>query len=72
MREGLLLVAKTLATLLGIVLLMAALVELSVAGPTPRGLGALGAGLLLAVPPFAFAFRDAVRAARSRGSKKKE
>lgn len=65
-REGLLFVGKTLLFLVGAVFVIAALVELSVAGPSARGILSLAFGLLLAGPPLGFAVRDALRHARRR------
>lgn len=77
-KEWIFLMGKTLLVIIGGLLTLAALVELSVGGPwfvrgsTPvetfeksAGLVLL-AGLLLAVPPIALSFRDAVRDARKR------
>lgn len=64
-RDYLVLMAKSVLVILGGILIMAGLVDLVVDGPDGRNLGALGVGLLLAVPPVAFAFREAVRAGRA-------
>lgn len=63
-RDWLFLTGKTLLLVGGGILVVAALVELVVGGPSALALGVLAAGLLLAVPPLALAFRDAVREAR--------
>lgn len=63
-KEWLFLMGKTLLLVVGGVLLAAALVELIVGGFSWLALGILALGLALAVPPLAFAFRDAVREAR--------
>lgn len=75
-REWLVTMGKSVVFLVGLVLVMAALVDLAVGGSFYRGgenleetLKAspglvLLIGLALAVPPLAFAFRDAVRAGR--------
>lgn len=75
-KEWILLMGKTLLVVAGGLLTLAALVQLSVGGPWfVRGDGPLDTfeksaglvllvGLLLAVPPMALAFRDAVREAR--------
>ncbi len=63
-KDWILLMGKSVLVIVGGILVAGGLVELAVAGPTRRGLGALAAGLLLSVPPMAFAFRDAVREAR--------
>lgn len=75
-KDWIFLIGKTILVIVGGLLILAALVEISVGGPwfvrgaTPietfeksAGLVLL-AGLLLAVPPMALAFRDAVREAR--------
>lgn len=66
-KEWLALMGKTLLLVVGGVVAVAALVDLVVAGWTLVAAAYLLAGLLLCIPPIAFAFRDAVRAAR-RGS----
>lgn len=75
-RDWIFLIGKTLLFVVGGLLVVAALVELAVGGPWfVRGETAtetfeksaglvLLAGLLLAIPPLAFAFRDAWREAR--------
>lgn len=63
-KEWLLLMGKSFLVIVGGILVAGGLVELVVAGPTTKGLGALAVGLLLCVPPLAFAFRDALGEAR--------
>ena len=63
-KEWLLLTGKTLLLVIGGVLTVAALVELVVDGYSHVGAIVLAVGLALAVPPLAFAFRDAVGEAR--------
>ena len=63
-RDWLFLMGKSLLVMIGVVLVAGGLVELVVAGLTRRGIGALLVGLLLCVPPMAFAFRDALREAK--------
>lgn len=66
-RDWLLLMGKSALMVVGGILVMAGLVDLVVLkGRTPRGFVVLALGLLLAVPPLAFAFRDALRDARRR------
>ena len=68
-KEWLLLMGKSLLLILGGLMVVAGLVDLVVVGFNLRAGLVLAAGLLLAVPPLAFAFRDAVRDARKgRGS----
>lgn len=63
-KDWLLLMGKSVLVIVGGILVAGGLVELVVAGPTKLGLGALAVGLLLCVPPMAFAFRDALAEAR--------
>lgn len=63
-KEWLLLLGKTALLIVGGILVVAALVELYAGGPGVRAFVVLVAGLALAVPPLAFAYRDAVREAR--------
>ena len=63
-KDWLFLMGKSVLVIVGGILVAGGLVELVVAGPTRRGLGALAVGLLLCVPPMALAFRDAVREAK--------
>lgn len=62
-KEWLLLMGKSILLILGGILTVAALVDLAVVGPNARALLVLAVGLLLAVPPLAFAFRDSLREA---------
>ena len=64
MKDNLLLVGKSILLALGGLIAVAAIVELKVGGPSARAFEYLLVGLALAVPPLAFAFRDAVRAGR--------
>src|SRR5438094_160183 len=64
MKDNLLLVGKSILLALGGLIAVAATVELVVGGPSARAFEYLLVGLALAVPPLAFAFRDAVRAGR--------
>ena len=64
MREGLAFLAKTILFVLGFILVVAALVQLSVGGIGLQALGVLALGLALAGPPLGFALRDALREAR--------
>ena len=63
-RDWLFLMGKSLLVILGGVLLTAGLVDLVVDGYSHLSAGILTLGLLLAVPPMALAFRDALREAR--------
>lgn len=63
-KEWIFLMGKSILVILGGILVAGGLVELVVAGPTKRGLGALAVGLLMCVPPMALAFRDALGEAR--------
>lgn len=65
-RDGILLVLKTISVILGAILLMAALVDLVVTGITQRGLIVLVVGLAMVGLPVAFAFRDALKHGRRR------
>ena len=65
LKDWLFLMGKSVVFVLGGILTVAALVDLVVAGPNWRAAGVLALGLALCIPPLAFAFRDAVRAARS-------
>lgn len=62
--EWLLLIGKSVLFVLGGILVMASLVDLVVDGPSVLAFGVLALGLLLALPPLGFAFRDALREAR--------
>jgi hypothetical protein len=64
LKENLALAAKTVLFSLGGLLLVAALVDLVVSGPTWQGVAVLAAGALFAGLPFGFALRDALRHAR--------
>lgn len=76
LRDWLLLAGKSILFIVGGILVLAALLDLSVGEPwLQRGDGLLAtfekspglvllAGLAIALPPLAFAFRDAVREAR--------
>lgn len=63
-KEWLALLGKTLLLIVGGILVVAATLELYAAGPSLRAFLVLAAGLALALPPLAFAYRDAVREAR--------
>jgi hypothetical protein len=63
-KEWLWLTLKTLLLIVGGILVLAALVDLVVAGLSWLAVGILALGLALALPPLAFAFRDAYREAR--------
>lgn len=63
-KDNLLLVVKSVLLVLGAVLTVAALVELFVGGPSVKAFQYLLVGLVLSVPPLAFAFRDALRSKR--------
>ena len=63
-KEWLFLMGKTVLTIIGGILALAGTVDLAVDGPSRENLIALVIGLALAVPPMAFAFRDAVREAK--------
>jgi hypothetical protein len=63
-RDNLTLVGKSLAFVLGGIMVVSSVVELGVGGWSLRAAGFLGAGLLLCGVPLLLAFRDAVRAAR--------
>lgn len=63
-KEWIGLIGKTLLLIVGGILATAALVEFVVAGYSHLALLIFAGGLLLAVPPLAFAFRDALREAR--------
>lgn len=63
-KEWLLLMGKSALFVLGGILIAAGLVDLVVDGFTWLAGGVLALGLLLAVPPLAFSFRDAYREAR--------
>lgn len=65
-REWLLLMGKSVVFVVGGVLVMAGAVDLAVDGPGWLAAGVLLVGLLFTVPFLYFAFRDAVRDARSR------
>lgn len=68
-KDGLLLAGKTVALVLGGILVMAGLVDLIVTGLTWEGALVLLVGLLLTGLPVGFAFRDALRHARRRSRK---
>lgn len=63
-RDWILLMGKSILMVVGGILVLAGLVDLIVERGSLRGAVALLVGLLLAVPPLAFAFRDAAREAR--------
>ena len=63
-REWLFLMGKSILLVVGGILVVAGLVDLVVVGWNVRAALVLFAGLALAVPPIAFAFRDAVREAK--------
>ncbi len=63
-RDWLSLMVKSALLILGGVLIVAGLVDLVVVGINARAATVLAIGLLLAVPPLGFAFRDALREAR--------
>lgn len=63
-KEWLLLVGKTLLLIVGGIMTLAAAVELYAGGPSWLAFGMLALGLALALPPVAFAFRDALGEAR--------
>lgn len=63
-KDWILLLGKSLLLVLGGILFLAGLVDLVVDGPDRLNLLVLAMGLLLAVPPLAFAFRDAVGEAK--------
>lgn len=63
-RDWIFLLGKSFLVIVGAILVIAALVDLSVAGWSWRATGALLVGLALAAPPMVFAFRDALREAR--------
>lgn len=63
-RDWLLLMGKSVLFVIGGVLVMAGAVDLVVDGFGWLAFGVLLLGLLLAVPPLAFAFGDALREAR--------
>lgn len=63
-RDWILLLGKSVLVVVGGILVVAALVDLVVAGPSVRTLVVLAVGLAFAVPPMAFAFRDALAEAR--------
>lgn len=64
LKEWLWLAAKTLAMVFGGILVLAALVDLVVDGFSWETAGVLAIGLAVAIPPLAFAFRDAVGEAK--------
>lgn len=63
-RDWLFLMGKSLLLIVGGILTVAALVDLSVIGWNTRAVLVLLAGLALALPPLALAFRDAVKEAK--------
>lgn len=63
-RDWIFLMGKSFLMVVGGILVLGGLVDIIVLRGSLRGVLALAAGLLLAVPPLAFAFRDAVREAR--------
>jgi len=63
-RDWLLLMGKSVLAVIGAILVVAALVDLVVAGWSLRTAAVLAVGLAMCVPPVAFAFRDALREAR--------
>lgn len=72
-KDWILLMGKSVLVILGGILVAGGLVELVVAGSTRKGWGALLVGLLLCVPPMAFAFRDALRGGRdAQGPQRRE
>lgn len=64
LRDWLLLMGKSVLMVIGGILVLGGLVDVIVLRGSLRGAAALAVGLLLAVPPLAFAFRDAAREAR--------
>lgn len=62
--DWILLMGKSVLLVVGGILVVAGLVDLVVAGWNLRASVVLLVGLALAVPPLAFAFRDAVRATK--------
>lgn len=63
-KDNLALAGKSLLVIVGGLLVVAATVDLVVGGPRLRDLAYLLVGLLLSVPPVAFAFLDALKAGR--------
>lgn len=63
-RDFLVLMGKSFLFIVGGILVLGGLVDLLVDGPNWQGGGALAVGLLMCLPPLAFAFRDAVREAK--------
>ncbi|HET6403829.1 MAG TPA: hypothetical protein VFH78_04225 [Candidatus Thermoplasmatota archaeon] len=63
-KDWLFLLGKSFLLIVGGILSVAALVDISVIGWNRRAALVLLAGLALAVPPLAFAFRDALREAK--------
>ncbi len=63
-KEWLFLLGKSFVLIIGAILVVAGLVDLVVVGWNGRAALVLAAGLALAVPPLAFAYRDALREAR--------
>lgn len=63
-KDWIFLMGKSVLVIVGAILVAGGLVELVVAGPTSRGLGALAVGLLLCIPPMVLAFRDALAEAK--------
>lgn len=63
-KDWLFLMGKSVLLILGGILFVAGLVDLVVDGYSHLAATVLVVGLLLAVPPMAFAFRDAMREAR--------
>ena len=64
-KDWLFLIGKSILVVVGGILLTAALVDLSVTGFNTTAVLVLVVGALLALPPIALAFRDALREARA-------
>lgn len=63
-KDWILLMGKSMLLIVGGILFVAGLVDLVVDGYSHLAAGVLALGLLLTVPPLAFAFRDALGEAR--------
>lgn len=63
-KDWLFLMGKSIVIVFGGILFVAGLLDLVVDGYSHLAAGVLALGLLLAVPPLAFAFRDALAEAR--------
>ena len=63
-KDWIFLMGKSVLLVLGGILVVAALVDIAVIGWNLRATLVLLVGLVLSVPPLAFAFRDALREAR--------